>query len=171
MTFPLRGVELITLVSKICHYDFNYPSCRQKYGRQSKFLILLPGREQRSILMCNVLNVHWCSVHRSAVWSFPNFRLASTVRKGLSLEWPLFNSTYGWWMCRWRPVKWTTAHNGRRAQDESCCGWTRMLKNQPLLSDLEWRQRGFLLLTGWTQKCKPGLLRKNKMFLNNNHTV
>lgn len=36
MAFPLRGVELISLVSKICHYDFNCPSCTQKCWKQSR---------------------------------------------------------------------------------------------------------------------------------------
>lgn len=40
MAFPLRGVELISLVSKICHYDVNCPSCTQKCWKQSQSLDL-----------------------------------------------------------------------------------------------------------------------------------
>lgn len=87
MAFPLRGVELISLESKICHYDFNCPSCTQKYGKQSKLVFFFLAREAAKLtcwfkICTDILCVERqcsCLEWKGFNWIFQNLKLAFLI--------------------------------------------------------------------------------------------
>lgn len=74
MAFPLRGVELISSVSKICHYDFNCPSCTQKCWKQSQsfnlfiYFVDSPPPSTRAAALTGRLNI--CTLYRGTAQGF-----------------------------------------------------------------------------------------------------